>query len=60
MQNFIIVARKAEPELPTEPHPQVKPLLANKLKSEKIRAGQILTDELAPVEFFASRAARYR
>lgn len=60
VQNFIIVARKTEPEFPAEPHPQVQPLLANKLMNEKIQAGQILTDELAPVELFASRAARYR
>ncbi|MBX3266985.1 MAG: fused MFS/spermidine synthase [Acidobacteria bacterium] len=60
VQNLIIVARKAEPELPADPPPQVKPLLANKINTERIRAGQILTDELAPVELFASRAARYR
>lgn len=60
VQNFIIVARKTMPEFPVEPHLQVKPLLANKLMNEKIQAGQILTDELAPVELFASRAARYR
>lgn len=60
VQNFIIVARKTEPQLPADPHPQVKPLLANKINTERIRDGQILTDELAPVELFASRAARYR
>ena len=60
VQNFIVVARKTEPKFPADPHPQVTPLLANKLDAARIREGQILTDELAPVEFFASRAARYR
>ena len=60
VQNFIIVARKSEPEFPAEPHSQVKPLLANKIDLARVRDGQVLTDELAPVELFASRTARYR